>query len=610
MATGKTERVAVIGIGPVGMILASHLNDGGFELAICDLDKVRMNLIRTNGIVLDGVIQKRFTPQHIYTSISELAQFRPDVVFVCLKAPQLPKAMVELQKLENPQPYVVCAMNGIDVEQMISEVIGEGRTMRMVINFAGNLNDPYRVKVTFFNPPNYLASTDDSARNVADELAEKLSAVNLETKSVTSFEMLRCTWEKTILNSSLSALCAVGRMTIREAMNNSDTVELVEQIIEEAVEVAEAEKIKFEDDFIRKCLRYLNRAGDHFPSLAVDLINNRPTEIDFMNGKIVDYGRKHYIRTSLNLTFTNMVKAMSSKVNVSISRNTKQILSQNIVTSKNGQGGQAAGDCFLGVDLGSAYTKFTLIDSNANVVFQSAVKTLNRDKVNVRHILEALKKEYRIKGVCSTGYGRKYFPDADMVKTELNCAAYGASHYKHGEKNIIDIGGEDIKIIKCNNEDGIENFYLNDKCAAGTGSFIVEVAEKAEIAIAEMSDLASKSKFNKELNSFCTVFAKTEIMGWLFEGLPVEDVARGIYYSILNRVVKLRIDPGAPIVMIGGVIAHHPLLKILLEEKLQKEVWVVERPQYVVSFGAALYARDGNSRKQAAGGAGELITKK
>ncbi len=119
----------------------------------------------------------------------------------------------------------------------------------------------------------------------------------MTTKVLTSFEILKKVWEKTILNSSLSALCGVGRMTMKEIMEIPDTVEIIQQVIEEAVEVAEAEKIKFEDDFIRKCIRYLKKAGHHFPSLAVDLMNNRPTEIDYFNGKIVAYGRKHYVRT-------------------------------------------------------------------------------------------------------------------------------------------------------------------------------------------------------------------------------------------------------------------------------------------------------------------------
>ena len=92
-----------------------------------------------------------------------------------------------------------------------------------------------------------------------------------------------------------------------------DTIEIVEQTIIEAVEVAQKEDIRFGDNFVKLCLRYLKKGGDHFPSLAVDFLNKRETEIDYFNGKIVEYGRKHYVRTPLNLTFTNLIKAASSK---------------------------------------------------------------------------------------------------------------------------------------------------------------------------------------------------------------------------------------------------------------------------------------------------------
>jgi len=165
------------------------------------------------------------------------------------------------------------------------------------------------------------------------------------------------------------------------------------------------------------------------------------------------------------------------------------------------------------------------------------------------------------------------------------------SHSYSGAKNIIDIGGEDIKVIQCNEKNLIDKFYMNDKCSAGTGSFLSEIAERAEINIPEMSSLASLSTYDKELNSFCTVFAKTEIMNWIFDGLSIQDIARGIYISITNKVGKLRLDPNAPTFMIGGVIAHHPYLKVLLDEKLGTEIKVIDMPQYVVSLGAALTAK-------------------
>jgi len=250
------------------------------------------------------------------------------------------------------------------------------------------------------------------------------------------------------------------------------------------------------------------------------------------------------------------------------------------------------GSCFVGVDLGSAFTKFTVIDEEETIVYQSAIKTLNRDKVAIKHVIEAIKDEFPVKQCCATGYGRKSFHDAGFVKTEINCAAKGVSKYRKGSKNIIDIGGEDIKVIRCAENDSVKNFYLNDKCAAGTGAFLVEVADRAELKVSEMSDLASKSSFNSELNSFCTVFAKTEITGWLIDGKPIDDIARGIYMSIANRITKLRVDSSSPIYMIGGVVAHHHFLPKLLQERYDQKIEIIENPQNIVSLGAALIAKN------------------
>jgi (R)-2-hydroxyacyl-CoA dehydratese activating ATPase len=315
-----------------------------------------------------------------------------------------------------------------------------------------------------------------------------------------------------------------------------------------------------------------------------------------MNGKIVEYGQKHYIRTSLNLALANMVKAMSFKTlqtnltSVITFASTRNSAKKSLVNFDKDRAA-GAGDCYLGIDLGSAYMKFVVIDEDENILFDTVLKTANRDRIALKHVLEAINAEYSVKYSCATGYGRKHFPDAEMIKTEINCAAAAVSAYFPGEKNIIDIGGEDIKIIKCDGYNSVDSFYMNDKCAAGTGSFLTEIAEKADIKVSEMSNLASKSKYNVELNSFCTVFAKTEIMGWLYNGIPIDDISRGIYLSLANKIARLRVDPTIPTYIIGGVIAHHPYLKALLSEKLKHEVHVVEKPQFMVAFGAALTAK-------------------
>jgi predicted CoA-substrate-specific enzyme activase len=212
--------------------------------------------------------------------------------------------------------------------------------------------------------------------------------------------------------------------------------------------------------------------------------------------------------------------------------------------------------------------------------------------------MQALQSSFDIKYSCATGYGRKHFIESDIIKTEINCAAVGVTDYFDDEKNIIDIGGEDIKVIQCDKHGRVARFYMNDKCAAGTGAFLSEISEKAAIDIGEMSRLAESSDYNKELNSFCTVFAKTEIMKWIFDGTPIEDISRGIYLSVANKVAKMKLNRDIPTVMIGGVIAHHKYLKSLMSEKFHLEIEVADNPQHVVSHGAAMIAQRAWTRKR------------
>jgi len=596
MSEKNKLKVGVIGLGPVGMILAVKLQEAGCEVALCEANETKADKIKNDGLILENVIQQTAHFNHVYKSISELENFDADYLFFSLKTTHTPAAVKQAMALNTEKLTVISAQNGIDTETLLSEGFGENKTLRLVVNFAGNSTAPNITKVTFFTPPNYLGSINDTRSDKAKELADLLTSVKLDTKAINSFELTKRTWEKTILNSSLSALCGVGRLTMAEAMADKDTVELIEQIITEGIHVAEAEKIIFDDEFHRYCMRYLKKGGDHFPSLAVDLINNRPTEIDFFNGKIVEYGRKHYIRTSLNLAFTNMVKAMTNKNIISKVPGAgddivRKIFDKGLVNKGATQTTYKNIDCFLGIDLGSAYAKFSVIDKDSKALFRYTLPTMTNDKQVFKNVMNTIASNFNIKYSCATGYGRKHFSATDIIKTEINCAAAGVSENFPGEKNIIDIGGEDIKIIRCDKDNNVENFYMNDKCAAGTGSFLAEIAERANINISEMSSMASLSNYDKELNSFCTVFAKTEIMNWIFEGMSLQDISRGIYISIANRIAKMRLDPGIPTYMIGGVIAHHPYLKDLLNIKFNKNILITDAPQFMVSYGAATIAK-------------------
>jgi len=310
----KKYRIGVVGLGPVGLIIAAHLKEAGCEVAVCDMLKEKMNLIHNEGIVLVGKMEKQCFVNYAFSSLDEILSHGIDILICSVKAYHVDYILDQIVKHNhNDDLLIISAQNGIGVAQKYADRFAESRVFRMVVNFAGNLFAPNTVNVTFFNPPNYIASKDDSRNDISQWFAEVLSSVDLATESTDSFTQSYKVWEKTILNAALSPLCAISRLTMKEAMSDPDTNEIVEKIILEAMEVAKAEEIKLPDNFVKLCIRYLKSAGDHFPSLAVDLMNKSETEIEYMNGKIVEFGRKHYIRTPLNLTFTNLVRVITNK---------------------------------------------------------------------------------------------------------------------------------------------------------------------------------------------------------------------------------------------------------------------------------------------------------
>jgi len=311
----KKYKIGIIGLGPVGLVLAVHLQEAGCEVLICDVDKKKINLIRSEGIELTGKVSKSTFFKRVYSTLSELLEQDIDILISAVKAYHVDSVLDQIKQQVSGNLFLLSAQNGIDIREKYTSHFDESQILRMVVNYAGNLHAPNVVNVTFFNPPNYIASVDDSRTDVSEWICGILTIAGLETLNKDSFVIADKIWEKTILNAALSPLCAISNLTMKEAMAHPDTLEIIEQIIFEAIEVAKAEEIKLGENFVKLCIRYLKNAGDHFPSLAVDLISGKETEIDYMNGKIVEYGRKHYIRTPLNLTFTNLVKAISDKKN-------------------------------------------------------------------------------------------------------------------------------------------------------------------------------------------------------------------------------------------------------------------------------------------------------
>lgn len=250
---------------------------------------------------------------------------------------------------------------------------------------------------------------------------------------------------------------------------------------------------------------------------------------------------------------------------------------------------------FAGIDMGAATTKVVIL-KGIRIVSSSVVKSSADMNKNVRQAFgQALRKgrlkRGRIDCIVATGYGRHNVQFADRTKTEIACHAKGAYHYFPRAITVIDIGGQDTKIIRLNSEGKVVGFKMNRKCAAGTGTFLEEIANRLDVRIDSLDRLARKAKDGKRLNSYCTVFAATEILTRIREGERKEELVKGAFLSIVNRIMEMETLDGE-VVLTGGVIAHNPLIGKLLEKEINGKVNIPPEPQLAGALGAALFAAE------------------
>jgi (R)-2-hydroxyacyl-CoA dehydratese activating ATPase len=252
---------------------------------------------------------------------------------------------------------------------------------------------------------------------------------------------------------------------------------------------------------------------------------------------------------------------------------------------------------YAGIDSGSWNTKAAIIDDEAHVLATSVVRSGADLATAAREAYALALGRARcaaadIGAVWATGFGRQSVEFANGSRTELDCHGRGAAHYVRDQITVVDIGGQDAKVIRLDASGQRLSHRMNRKCAAGTGSFLDEIALRLGIHVQEMDALAARSTAALELSSFCTVFAGTELLMLIRGGARPEDLAMAAYRSLVKRVVAMDVLKGR-IVATGGVVAFHPTMVSLLSIELGVETMVPPHPQEMGAFGAALAARDG-----------------
>ncbi len=244
-----------------------------------------------------------------------------------------------------------------------------------------------------------------------------------------------------------------------------------------------------------------------------------------------------------------------------------------------------------GIDIGSRYIKFAVIENESVISFEK--RETGHDPLSIcRNLIE------RAAGgpparIVATGYGRylmEVHGDIPAI-TEIKAVARGAKSAFPSCRTIVDIGGQDTKVIALNCEGRVTGFEMNDRCAAGTGKFLEIMARTLGYAIEDFGKTCEPVSAAIKINSMCTVFAESEVVSLIAKGVPRQEIVAAIHESIAGRVMSLirRVGTDDDIVFTGGC-ARNRCLVSLLENRIQKRVHISEKPEMLAALGAALYA--------------------
>lgn len=249
----------------------------------------------------------------------------------------------------------------------------------------------------------------------------------------------------------------------------------------------------------------------------------------------------------------------------------------------------------MGIDIGSTSSKCVIL-KNGNEIASEGIVSLGAGTKGVdlviQEVLGRLNFELSdMNTIVSTGYGRNSYENANKTMSELSCHAKGGSYIFKEVGTIIDIGGQDIKVLKLDKDGQLSNFLMNDKCAAGTGRFLEVMARVLDVDLTQMGDLDAIASEKTPISSTCTVFAESEVISCMAKKIPVPNIIKGIHSSVATRVAGLAKRGGLvkPIAMTGGVSKNSGVVRALREE-LGTEVLVSEDSQMAGALGAALYA--------------------
>lgn len=253
-----------------------------------------------------------------------------------------------------------------------------------------------------------------------------------------------------------------------------------------------------------------------------------------------------------------------------------------------------AGSCVLGIDSGSTSTNAAILSASGELIASEVIRTGARAGDSARAVLGQVLAKAGLERddlglIVATGYGRVSVDFADETVTEISCHGKGAWFFDPDVRTILDIGGQDSKAIRLDDDGEVADFAMNDKCAAGTGRFLEAMARTLECDITELGALSLSSRHEVEISSMCTVFAESEVIGLIANDVDKADIAHGVHVSIAGRAFSLLRRVGLePAYMMTGGVANNPGVVAELERLVGARLRICDNPAIVGAVGAAV----------------------
>lgn len=281
----KKLRYGLIGVGPIGCALAAHLSKSGSEVFAYSIDPESTLALRSKPIKVSGALQTQGRMARVHTQLSEFLAEKPDVILIATKSCHNRGLLEEICRLGGAgEALAISCQNGLNTEDALAEVFGKNKALRMVMNIGCRFLSKSDVEVKFFLP-HVLSLVEGADVKVVAQIVDDLVSSGFAVTAKSDYQ--RDVFKKVILNSSLGTICALTGLTMRAAVDSPEIEAVIRALVEEGIALSRAAHLDLSPAFTEEAMCYLRDAGDHKPSMALDVEHGRATENDDHCGALV-----------------------------------------------------------------------------------------------------------------------------------------------------------------------------------------------------------------------------------------------------------------------------------------------------------------------------------